>query len=70
MLHTRRDNTVGPRPTLCGAILQEPGQGWVDMKTFATRDFEHLSHDIFDYSYCQECRDNITPMDYLNAVEL
>ncbi len=54
----------------CGYVIELPGDAWVTMNTFIMLQPQYRGHANFTYIYCQACYDAITPMEYLNAVEL
>ncbi len=73
LLHTKpTPYNKGPDltiPSLCNQIcLGTNDHMWTKMETFISRKAGDLTDR--DIVYCQECSDLITPMEYLNLVEL
>ncbi len=67
-LHTVRPPAViASENILCGAVLGTV-DGCVGMAYFITHKL--IGSNIYNYIHCHKCYDLITPMDYLNVVEL
>ncbi len=69
VLHVKPTDTSIVHPMLCGLDIWTRAQhGWVGTASFVSRETSDL--DLFDYTYCKDCEELITPMEWLAYTEL
>ncbi len=66
ILHTSKWDPDDAKPIQCSALSIGQSYRWISIEQFVSGDYD--DHERF--TYCKECVSKITPMDYLNAVEL
>lgn len=54
----------------CGKCSTSSGDGWVSIEEFVKYSSENFNTEQRNYTYCQDCANLITPMQWLAYVEL